>query len=268
MQRIESIDDPRVAAYRNLPERTLRGESIFVAEGRLLAQRLLQSDHQAESVFVSEQFADEFQRLVGDSVPLYVASEALLAEVVGFDFHRGVLAAGRRSKSPTLDELMGRTGAEDPVNLVICPEVTQPENLGLIFRSAAAFGVDGLLLGRPCCDPFSRRCLRTSMGAVLRTPYLKSSDLLADLCRLRERWRVKLLAAVLDDQAEPLAGLRWPPRAGILFGNEYEGLRGNWLSASDRLVTIPMQPGTDSLNLGVAAGIFIYEMKRGATSRP
>jgi tRNA G18 (ribose-2'-O)-methylase SpoU len=266
MERIESIDDARVAAYRDLPERTLRGENIFVAEGRLLTLRLLESGYRAESVFVSEQFADEFRRLVGDATPLYVASEALLAEVVGFKFHRGVLAAGRRDKSPTLDELMGRKGLESPVNLLICPEMAQPENLGLIFRSAAGFGVDGVLLGRACCDPFSRRCLRTSMGAVLRVPYLKSSDLLADLCRLRERWRVELLAAVLDEQAEPLSGLRWPRRAGILFGNEYEGLAGNWLSASDRRVTIPMQPGTDSLNVGVAAGIFIYEMRKAAAS--
>lgn len=266
MQWIESIDDPRVASYRNLPERTLRGESLFVAEGRLLVLRLLESDYRAESVFVSEQYADEFRSRVGDATPLYVASEALLVDVVGFKFHRGVLAAGRRGKLSTLDELMGRKGIEDPVNLLICPEVAQPENLGLVFRSAAGFGVDGVLLGRACSDPFSRRCLRTSMGAVLRVPYLKSSDLLADLCRLRERWRVELLAAVLDEQAEPLAGLRWPSRAGILLGNEHEGLRSDWLSASDRRVTIPMQPGTDSLNLGVAAGIFIYEMKKGTTS--
>lgn len=262
MQWIESIDDPRVAAYRNLPQRTLRGESIFVAEGRLLAERLLESEHRAESVFVSEEFADEFRPLVGDAVPLYVAREALLVEVVGFKFHRGVLAAGRRGKSPTLDELVGREPIESPVSLLICPEVTQPENLGLIFRSAAGFGVDGLLLGRACCDPLSRRCLRTSMGGVLRVPYRESPDLSADVRRLQERWGVELLAAVLDEQAEKLDQLRWPPRVAVLFGQEFGGLSSQWLSAADRRVTIPMQPGTDSLNLGVAAGIFIYEMKK------
>ena len=262
MEWIESIDDPRVAAYRNLPERTLRGESIFVAEGRLLAERLLKSEHRTESVFVSEAFADDFRPLVGDTVPLYVAPESLLVEVVGFKFHRGVLAAGRRGKPPSLDELMGRKPTESHLGLLICPEVTQPENLGLIFRSAAGFGVDGVLLGRTCCDPLSRRCLRTSMGGVLRVPYRQSPDLVADLRELKDRWGVELLAAVLDEGAETLDHVQWPSRAGILFGQEFGGLGGEWLCAADRRVTIPMQPGTDSLNLGVAAGIFIYESSK------
>lgn len=96
-------------------------------------------------------------------------------------------------------------------------------------------------------------------------PLVGSDDLVADLKRLKTRWRVELLAAVLDDRAEPLPDLRWPRRAGILFGSEYEGLRPEWLSLCDRLVTIPMAPNVDSLNLAVAAGIFIYEMKRRTT---
>ena len=99
-------------------------------------------------------------------------------------------------------------------------------------------------------------------------PFVRSTDLASDLHALKTHWRVTLLAAVVDDRAEPLADLRWPSRAGLLFGNEFDGLREHWLSACDRRVTIPMQPGTDSLNLGVAAGIFIYQMKRGTTSLP
>jgi tRNA G18 (ribose-2'-O)-methylase SpoU len=265
MDRIESLDDPRVTAYRDLPQRTARGESVFVTEGRLVTRRLLRSDYETESVFVAERFVEEFDREVDREVPLYVAGEGLLREVVGFDFHLGVLGSGRRRPTLTLDQLASRRAVEDELSLVICPELAKQENLGLIFRSAAALGVDGIVLGRGCCDPFSRRMLRVSMGAVLEMPFAASEDFGADLKRLKNHWGVELLAAVLDDRAEPLPDLCWPRRAGILFGSEYEGIRPEWLSLCDRLVTIPMAPNVDSFNLGVAAGIFIYEMKRHAT---
>jgi tRNA G18 (ribose-2'-O)-methylase SpoU len=295
MHWIDSIDDPRVAPYRNLRDRTLRGESIFVTEGELVTKRLLASDWDAHSVFASEQYAEEFQGLVKD-VPLYVSSEKTLIEVAGFKFHRGVLGAGRRRPTMTLDELMARTDAsgplltpaklmregdqrepglfrppagrprslttQTPISLVICPEVTSPDNLGLIFRSAAGFGIEGVILGGRCCDPFSRRSLRVSMGSVLQTPLVRSADLETDLRRLKGRWAVELVATVLDDRAERLGELRWPDRTGLLLGNEFGGLRGQWLSLCDRQVTIPMAPGTDSLNLGVAAGVFVYEMTK------
>jgi len=259
MERIDSIDDPRVAAYRSLPDRTLRGEAVFVTEGRNLTLRLLASPHPAASVFVAEQHAEEFAAVVGD-VPLYAAPEPLLKQVVGFDFHLGVLGCGRRGGLPSPDELVGRRPVDAPLRLVICPETTKPENLGLIFRSSAAFGVDGLLLGRRCCDPFSRRALRLSMGGTLQVPFSPSAELIETMGRLRDRWQVELVAAVVDDRAERLSDFRWPRRTALVFGNEYHGLRDPWLSACDRRVTIPMRPDVDSLNLGVAAGIFLYEL--------
>ena len=262
MQRIESIDDPRVAAYRNLRDRTLRGENIFVAEGRLLTQRLLASPYEAQSIFVSDDYVDEFAPLVPEGVPLYVAAEPLLLEIVGFNFHRGALGAGRRGRMLTIEEMLGRQTLDAPLSLVVCPEITKPENMGLIFRTAVGLGVDGLVLGERCCDPFSRRCLRVSMGAVLNMPFVKSTDLLADLHDLKQRWGVELLAAVLDDSAQRLGEVCWPHRAGLVFGNEFDGIRDRWLDASTRRVTLPMHRGTDSLNLGVAAGIFVYEMMK------
>lgn len=262
MERIDSIDDPRVAPYRNLRDRTLRGESLFVAEGRRVALRLLASRCGVASVFVADQYAAEFERAAAGRAPLYVAPESLLLEVVGFKFHRGVLAAGCRPPPATLADLLAPLAAAGTLRLVICPEITKPENMGLIFRNAAAFGIDGVLLGQRSCDPFSRRCLRVSMGAVLYVPYIKSDDLAADLRHLKTHGRVELLAAVLDRRAEPLADLRWPARVGVLLGNEADGLGPEWLALADRRITIPMRPEVDSLNLGVAAGIVIYEMQK------
>jgi tRNA G18 (ribose-2'-O)-methylase SpoU len=262
MERIESIDDPRIAPYRNLRDRTLRGEEIFLAEGRDVTLRLLESPFVTESILAADAFAPEFERLVGDRIPLYVGPESLLIEVVGFKFHRGVLAIGRRCEPLSFDALMAQLARKPRFRMVICPEITKPENMGLVFRSAGAFGLDAMLVGGQSCDPFSRRCLRVSMGGVLRVPYVKTPQLLADLKRLKQVCSVELAAAVVDPQAEPLADVPWPARAGVLMGNEYTGLSQEWLDVCDRRVTIPMVPGVDSLNLGVSAGIFLYEMTR------
>lgn len=263
MERIDSLEDPRVKAYRSLRDRTLRGESVFVAEGCVLTRRLLESRCDAESIFVDEEYADEFERLAAGRMPVYVATKSLLLGIVGFPFHRGALAVGRRPPARTLDEVLDgvRPGpSSDPLRLVILPEVTKPENLGLAFRAAAAFGIEAVLLGRRSCDPFSRRALRVSMGGVLTVPFVRSVDLGSDLRALKTCWRVELTAAVLDRDAPSLAEASWPLRAGVVLGNEFGGLEPEWLSLCDRRLTIPMQPGTDSLNLGVATGIFLYEM--------
>jgi tRNA G18 (ribose-2'-O)-methylase SpoU len=162
----------------------------------------------------------------------------------------------------TLETMLGPP-ADRPLGIIVCPQITKPENMGLIFRVAAGLGADGLVLGPQCCDPFSRRCLRVSMGAVLRAPFRKSPELAADLDSLRDRWGVEMLAAVLDEPAVPLAGVRWPRRAAVMLGNEFDGLDDRWLGYCVQRATIPMARETDSLNLGVAAGIFVYEMMRG-----
>lgn len=263
MSRIESIDDPRVAPYWAMKERTARGESIFVAEGMLLAERLLESRFETVSVFASDAFLPQVAPLVAPQTPLYVASEAMLQQIVGFPFHRGVLALGRRGEPLDVEDLVGHSKADSPVRLIVCPHVNQSENLGLIFRTAAAFGIDGVLLGPASADPFSRRCLRLSMGGVLKVPLAVSANLPYDLARLRDRWNIELVATVLDGKAEPLDSFAWKPQTALLLGNEFEGLPVDCLQQCGRRVTIPMQPGTDSLNVGVAAGIFIYHWKAG-----
>jgi tRNA G18 (ribose-2'-O)-methylase SpoU len=144
----------------------------------------------------------------------------------------------------------------------VCPAVTKPENLGLVFRSAAAFGIRGLVLGRNTCDPLSRRCVRVSMGAVLDVPFVRSDDVAADLRTLRHTWQCERLATILDPSAEELDKMQPAARTALVFGNEYDGLTSAWLAECDRRVTIPMSQTVDSLNLGVAAGIFIYHWSK------
>jgi len=262
MQPVHSLDDPRISAYRNLRDRTLRGESLFIAEGPEVVRRLLRSRHGVDSVLVAESWAGDFSDLAAGPVPVFVGPDKLLSDIVGFTFHQGVLAAGRRSVPPALDELVASIDARQRLSLAICPEITKPENLGLVFRSAAGFGFDGVVLGRQCCDPLSRRALRVSMGATLSMPWIRCADLPADLQRLERRWGFELFATVLDAGAERLTDVRWPSRVALVMGNEFYGLRSRWLDLCPRRVTIPMAPDVDSLNLGVAAGVFMYQIQR------
>ena len=276
---IESLDDPRVAAYHDLKaKRLIRDGNLFIAEGTKLVERLLASDYSTESVLIAERREAEWAAKVPADVPLYVIPQQLGEQLTGFNFHVGVLACGLRQPSPTLDDVLAgkgvtgtRGGGEEDLlrgepsdgdasrlTIVICPNCDNPENLGAIIRIGAAFGIDALLLGRGCCDPFSRRVLRVSMGAALRLPILESPDLERDVRRLRDEWQVKLIASVLDDAAEPLARSAKPRRLGMLFGNEAAGLDARWQMLCNHRMTIPMQEGTDSLNVAIAAGIFLH----------
>jgi tRNA G18 (ribose-2'-O)-methylase SpoU len=256
MIRIDQLDDPRILSYRNLRDRTLRGENIFLAEGAVVVERMLRSRYEAESILVDEEHAAAFAAMM-PRCPVYMATPDLIRAIAGFNFHRGALAVGRRPEGLRMDELM-TLPLDAPCCVLVCPAVTKPENLGLLFRSAAAFGVSGIVLGHRCCDPLSRRCVRVSMGAVLEVPFARTDDPLIELPALRNTWHFERLAAVLDDAAVPLHKLAPPARTAWVFGNEYDGLTSHWLAECDRLVTIPMNPTVDSLNLGVAAGIFIH----------
>lgn len=258
---IERFDDPRIRPYRNLRDRTLRGESVFVAEGRVVVERMLRSRCRAESLLTVEEHAASLAAMAPDC-PVYVASPELLRQIAGFNFHMGALAVGRRPAELRLGDLLGGS-SESACCVVVCPAVTKPENLGLIFRSAAAFGLTGLVLGRRTCDPLSRRCVRVSMGASLDVPYVRTDDPAVELPVLRHTWRLERVAAVLDPSAERLDRLTPSARTALVFGNEFDGLGPSWLAECDRRVTIPMRPTVDSLNLGVAAGIFIHHWAAG-----
>lgn len=254
---IDSLDDQRVALYRDLKDRELeRRGGHFIAEGEHLARRLLASDFLVDSVLLTDRRVREMSAAVPDHVPVYVVAHALMDEIVGLKFHSGVLACGRRKARQTIDQVIPRDKPD--LTLVICPETANAENIGTMIRTAAGFGADAMILGPRCHDPFWRKSVRASMGTIFHLPVMQSDDLLRDLCRLRQEWSVELVATVLDETAEPLASAKRGRKLGILFGNEAQGLDMEWVESCDRRVTIPMRRGTDSLNVSVAAGIFLY----------
>jgi tRNA G18 (ribose-2'-O)-methylase SpoU len=179
-------------------------------------------------------------------------------QIIGFKFHSGTMAIARRPRSPTIDEVIGD---KPRVLIVVCPEIANTENLGSMIRIAAAFGADAMLIGERSCDPFFRQSVRVSMGAVFKLPIVRSRDIVTDLRSLRTRG-VELIATVLEELAEDLNGVTPPARMAILFGNEAQGLSREHVDLCDRQVTIPMKLGTDSLNVAVAAGVFLYHLTR------
>lgn len=297
---VDNLDDPRLRPYRNLRERTLRGESIFVAEGALVVERLLRSRFGVESILTTrkETGLGDCLSLVPADVPIYRVDERAAAnELVGFEFHQGILAVGKRAPIPTflegLDATFGGETGENRGNggnnedgetaqtgsgtrflsrrggaFVVLPDATKPDNLGLAFRCAAALGAEAVVLGERCCDPFSRRALRVSMGGVLQTPIFRAENLLDEIAEARRRRGVRFFATVLNDEAASLPEIdAWPERTAFVFGNEYSGLTSEFVAACDRSVMIPMRPDVDSLNLGVSVGVFLYEFNRARSRR-
>jgi tRNA G18 (ribose-2'-O)-methylase SpoU len=255
---IDSPDDPRIAPYLNLKERELAREGgRFIAEAGMVVKRLLKSRYAVESVLAAEKRAPELASLMPAGIPLFVGSTDLVNRIVGFKFHSGVMACGLRGISPQLDDLSDLRG-EKSFTLVVCPEISNTENLGSMIRISAAFGATALVLGEHCCDPFFRQSIRVSMGTVFYIPIIRSQELLADLRSLKSKYGFELVATVLDEKAESLATIKRSCRIALLFGNEAQGISEDYLRLCDRQVTIPMQYGTDSLNVAVAAGIFLY----------
>jgi tRNA G18 (ribose-2'-O)-methylase SpoU len=258
---IQSFDDPRLAPYRNLKERDLAREGgRFIAEGENLVKRLIASQLVTESVMLADRRVAELAPLIPASIPIYAAPAEVVNCVVGYKFHSGVMAVGLRGPSPTIDDVM--RDANDRITLLICPEIEKTDNLGALIRIAAAFGVTAMILGKRCCDPFFRQSVRVSMGSVFVLPIVRSTNLADDLKRLHDQYAVELIATVLSPDAEPLEHVTRPQRLGLLLGNEAQGLGPEWLKLSQRQVTLPMKLGTDSLNVSVAAGIFLYHFTR------
>lgn len=260
----EPVAERRLDPYRALKQTndTAR-RGLFIAEGDKLVERLLTSRLKVESVLVGESYVERFARLMPEHQPTFVVPDDALRDLVGYEFHRGVLACGVRPAPPTLTDLVaGMSSGRQHGTLVVCPDVQDPENLGSIVRIAAGFGVAGLLLGPKCADPFSRRVQRVSMGNVYELPIAATDDVAAALVELRTAHRFESWGTVLDVDAESLGTRLRPERLALVFGSEGHGIPTDVVAACDRKVIIPMRPGVDSLNVAVAAGIFLYELTR------
>jgi tRNA G18 (ribose-2'-O)-methylase SpoU len=258
---ITDLDDPRIAIYRSLKAtNATRDMGQFVVEGEKLVARLIASRFATVSVLVTDRHLTRLGVQVPVDVPTYVVPNALIDSIVGFPFHRGVLGCGERRTWPALNEIVARAGPR--LTLVVCPRLSNPENLGAIARISDVFGIDAILAGPSCPDALSRRVLRVSMGSSLRVPVIVSEQLGEISDNLVRHDRVVLLGAVADPAAEPFDAVGRPDRLGLVLGEEDQGIEPEWLEKCARRITIPMRPGAASLNVAVAAGIVLHAFRR------
>jgi len=263
---INDPDDPRIAAYRQVRERDLVGrDGGFIAEGVVVLEKFLAAGrHPVDSVLVAARRVATLGGLlerVPAETPVYVADQTVMDAIVGFPIHRGVLAAGRRAE-PSAETLL----ADLPERTLVLAlgGIANHDNMGGLFRNAAAFGVDAVLLDSDCCDPLYRKAIRVSVGAALTTPFArlpKTSDLAATL--IDHGFEVLALSPAGETR---LADVRAAPRQAALFGAEGPGLPQALLRRS-RTVRIPMAGGFDSLNVATTSGIVLHTLF-GLRARP
>jgi len=255
---IQSLDDPRLMPFTGTTDRALqRQHGLFVVEGETILRRALASRVELVSILATPKKYAAFAGQVPEDVPVFLLDQERIEQVIGFSFHHGVLACGRRPEPAPLSALIGR-----PV-VAACPELHNADNLGLITRTAAGLGVDGLLLPSTGTRAFDRRTIRTSMGAVFSLPMIETDDIAADLRALRHQGGAELVATVCDADAQPLPTYRPKGPVCVLIGCEPTGLPPGLVALCDRRLTIPMVPGFDSLNAAVAAGVVLYQLTRG-----
>ncbi|MEM8680408.1 MAG: RNA methyltransferase, partial [Planctomycetota bacterium] len=254
---ISSLDDPRVSTFAALPRRNAQ-DGRFVVEGEWLVQRICRSRYRVDAILCGEPQVDRIRPFVPETAAWYVMTKALMDRLLGFNFHRGVLASATRDPIRDIATVIPPTDAG--WTIVGCPEIADPVNLGRILRLSAGFGARGVLIPAGGADPFSRQALRVSMGAPFQMPVVVTDNFTADLQRLRQAHGAELAASVLDSKALPLGAYRRPSRLCLLLGSEGGGLSDEMKTCCDVQLTIPMRSGVDSFNVADACAIFLYQL--------
>lgn len=265
MIRIDHPDDPRIAGFRDIRERDLTGrQGLFVAEGEVVLNVLTSPQSRCRPVALLldrkrvEGLAAVVARLDRDT-PVYVADQPILDAIAGFHLHRGILALGRKPPPSTLDEQLAPLGPGAVV--VAACGVGNHDNMGGLFRNAAAFGAGAVLLDQTCCDPFYRKAIRVSVGAVLRTPMVTGLEASAMIDGL-ERAGFSVMA-LTPGAKTALHHIPGGGRVALILGPEGPGLAPDVI-ARCLPVGIPMSGGFDSLNVSVASGIALHHFTRQA----
>ena len=257
---ISSINDPRVAVFTTMTETQLRNrlnaeQGVFITESPKVIRVALSAGYEPLSILCEERHID------GDaadiirahpSMPVYTGPRELLSQLTGYTLTRGVLCVMRRRPAPCLDEIL-----RDARRVCIIDSVCDTTNIGAIFRSAAALGINAVLLTRSSCDPLNRRAIRVSMGTVFLVPW----TWLDDYCQLR-RLGFKTAAMALTDKSISLSDpiLKQQDRLAVIMGTEGEGLPIKTIEDADFTVRIPMYHQVDSLNVAAAAAVAFWEL--------
>ncbi len=260
---ISDPDDPRIEAYRAVKERDLLGrQHRFIAEGEVVLRVLLrQSRFEIESLLLGEgrvEGLNDALHSLPSEVPVYIANRQVMDAIVGFPIHRGILAIAKRPVMPPVEALLA--GLPEKALVVVLVGLANHDNVGGIFRNAAAFGADAVLLDQETCDPLYRKAIRVSVGGALVVPFTRAPS--ADvLVQALEEASFEVIA-LSPSGKEVLSEVQPARRTALLLGAEGPGLPPD-LMARTRTVSIPMSGGFDSLNVATTSGIALHHLTRG-----
>jgi tRNA G18 (ribose-2'-O)-methylase SpoU len=262
-QRIDSFDLPELQPYRTMRRQAEhRQQGIFVAEGEKVVRRLLESELRVVSVLLPEKWLRELEPLLrarSQDIQVYVAEKALLETLTGYSMYQGLLAVGKVPPLPTLAAVVARS--PQPRLLAAANALCNAENLGALVRNCAAFNVQALIVGETCSSPFLRRAVRGSMGAIFHLPIVETASLTEALRELRASG-IRCIAAHPHADGRTLSQMNLAGDCCVVFGSEGHGLSPAVLAVCDEAGAIPMPATVDSLNVGSAAAVFLYEANR------
>lgn len=264
---VVDADDPRLDPFRDVRDRDLRGPSgrtgHFIVESILPVEQVLAIEGAAVCALMTRRWVDRVAPLLPPGVPAYVAPVEVVRDVTGFTFHRGVLAVGRRRgiDDRPLDDVV--PPRDRPATVLVCDGVNNIDNIGLLFRNAAAFACDAVILSPTCHDPLYRKSVRVSIGHVLRVPWARSAAWTDDLDRLTGELGLTLIGASAGPEAVALDDVERPERVGLVVGQEHDGLSAEAAERCASLVRIPMAASVDSLNVAVASAVCLHRLTRG-----
>jgi tRNA G18 (ribose-2'-O)-methylase SpoU len=258
IERVDGLDDPRLDDYRDVRDDRLRTRGAFAVETREVVRRLLRERRfRLRSVLVTEPALATLRDLLEPTTTVYVAGHDVIRGVVGFNFHRGCMGIAERGAPLGLDELLGRA----PRTIVVCERLSNPDNVGGVFRNAMAFGADAVVLSPGSADPLYRKVVRVSIGGSVCVPFVEVYAWPAALDRVRAAGCT--VVALTPRDGAHVATLAPPRRLALLLGSEGDGLTDAALARADVRATIPMAAGVDSLNVAVACGIALDRLGAG-----
>lgn len=263
---ISDPSDPRLRDYVGLTDVALRRVlepegGLYLAESEKVIRRALAAGHEPRSLLMSprwlEGLADVIEMVEAKGVPVYVGDPVVVAGITGFNLHRGALASMHRPELPSVAEVCA-----DARRVLVLEDLVDHTNVGAVFRSAAALGVDAVLVTPRCADPLYRRSVRVSMGTVFQVPWTRLERWPADVATLQALGMTVAALALADDAVslDDLAGDP-PERLALVVGTEGDGLSRRTLAQADVTVTIPMEGGVDSLNAAAASAVAAWALR-------
>ncbi|HUL44342.1 MAG TPA: RNA methyltransferase [Bacteroidota bacterium] len=266
---VTTLDLPELQPYRTLRRHADHiNAGIFVAEGEKVVRRLMESGLPLISFLMTREWSDALfpehrihsGEIAGNEpIPVYIAEKRLVESIVGYNLHQGIMAVGKVPAPVSPAEMV--CTLRQPFLLVALDRLVNAENVGLIVRNCAAFGVDGVLVGESSSSPYLRRAVRNSMGTVFSLPVAATENLAASLLRLHQEYSTRIVAAHPRGNST-IYSCRFSGNVCIVLGNEGEGISERILHVANDLVGIPMMKSIDSLNVASASAVFLFEARR------